>query len=150
LRAQRTLSNCLKCCRCLAAYSHNYSHTRQNKDNGNLVWMLFTSCVRPICESDNDELLRLTGADSILIARLACQVRRPFCTMRSTDAKNPTDIATDAEFLQTQWQPGGRVHKGFAEALEDILSALSTALAEFQLESSTRVTAWARRWPPCY
>jgi Lipase (class 3) len=52
---------------------------------------------------------------------------------RGTDANDPSDIATDAEFLQTESQPGGRVHKGFAEALEDVLSALSTALAEFSI-----------------
>jgi hypothetical protein len=62
---------------------------------------------------------------------------RKLCVVafRGTDATDPTDIATDAEFLQTKWQPGGRVHKGFAKALEDIFSALSTALAEF----STRI-----------
>ncbi len=36
---------------------------------------------------------------------------------RGTEAEDPTDLATDAEAWLTSWDRGGRVHRGFAEAL---------------------------------
>jgi hypothetical protein len=47
---------------------------------------------------------------------------------RGTDASDPTDLADDAELLQTKWTPGGLVHRGFAEALDHILPNLTAAL----------------------
>ncbi|MFZ0773868.1 MAG: lipase family protein [Candidatus Sulfotelmatobacter sp.] len=51
---------------------------------------------------------------------------------RGTDAADPTDLADDAEFLQTKWDPGGLVHRGFAAALDHILPPLSAALSQVQ------------------
>jgi len=51
---------------------------------------------------------------------------------RGTDASDPTDLADDAEFLQTKWDPGGLVHRGFAEALDHVLSSLTAALNQLQ------------------
>jgi len=38
---------------------------------------------------------------------------------RGTEGDDPTDLATDVTALLTQWENGGRVHKGFAQALLD-------------------------------
>src|SRR5438132_7446472 len=38
---------------------------------------------------------------------------------RGTEGDDPTDLATDATALLTQWENGGRVHQGFAHALLD-------------------------------
>jgi hypothetical protein len=51
---------------------------------------------------------------------------------RGTDADDPTDLGDDADSLQTNWGPGGRVHRGFAHALNDLLPRLTDALAGVQ------------------
>jgi Lipase (class 3) len=47
---------------------------------------------------------------------------------RGTDASDPTDLADDAEFLQVKWPAGGVVHRGFAEALEQVRPGIEAAL----------------------
>ena len=37
--------------------------------------------------------------------------------LRGTEADNPTDLATDATAVLMKWESGGRVHRGFAQAL---------------------------------
>jgi Lipase (class 3) len=49
-------------------------------------------------------------------------------SFRGTDAADPTDLASDAAFLQTDWLQGGMVHRGFAEALDHILADLKAAV----------------------
>jgi hypothetical protein len=49
---------------------------------------------------------------------------------RGTDASDPTDLGDDAKFFQTKWPQGGLVHRGFAEALGQILPSLTEALAQ--------------------
>ena len=49
---------------------------------------------------------------------------------RGTDASDPTDLAADVQFLQIKWRGVGRVHKGFAEALDHVLPDLEPALEE--------------------
>ena len=51
---------------------------------------------------------------------------------RGTDAADPTDLADDAEFLQSKWPQGGLVHRGFAEALDHILAGLKPALDQLR------------------
>jgi hypothetical protein len=51
---------------------------------------------------------------------------------RGTDASDPTDLADDAEFLQTKWPPSGLVHRGFAEALDHILPNVTAAMNQVQ------------------
>ncbi len=50
---------------------------------------------------------------------------------RGTDASDPTDLFDDADLLQMDWKPGGRVHAGFAHALahvqDDVLGAINNA-----------------------
>ncbi|MBV8672363.1 MAG: hypothetical protein JOZ33_02925 [Acidobacteriaceae bacterium] len=41
---------------------------------------------------------------------------------RGTDAQDPTDLFDDADLLQMEWKPGGRVHAGFAHALAHVES----------------------------
>jgi len=77
------------------------------------------------------------GTHCILALHDDPQPARKLCVVafRGTDATDPTDIATDADFLQTKWPAGGSVHKGFAVALQQMLPALSNALSQ----TSTRI-----------
>jgi len=49
-------------------------------------------------------------------------------SFRGTDAQDPTDIFADGDLLQMDWPRGGKVHAGFAHALDhvqdDVLNAL--------------------------
>ena len=47
---------------------------------------------------------------------------------RGTDADDPTDIGDDADFILKDWQCGGKVHTGFARALEEVRPALTNAV----------------------
>jgi len=47
---------------------------------------------------------------------------------RGTDAADPTDLADDADIIQYKWPQGGRVHQGFADALDHVLEDVETAL----------------------
>jgi hypothetical protein len=47
---------------------------------------------------------------------------------RGTDAADPTDLADDVDLLQSEWPQGGLVHRGFAEAIGDVLSDITSAL----------------------
>jgi len=51
---------------------------------------------------------------------------------RGTDAADPTDLASDAAFLQTTWPNGGMVHRGFAEALDHIVDDIKAAIDQFK------------------
>jgi hypothetical protein len=51
---------------------------------------------------------------------------------RGTDAADPTDLADDAEFLQTKAPQGGLVHSGFSQALEHVLPDLTRALQQLE------------------
>ena len=43
---------------------------------------------------------------------------------RGTDADDPRDIGDDADLLLIPWAPGGRVHRGFAGALQEVEAEL--------------------------
>jgi len=47
---------------------------------------------------------------------------------RGTEADDPTDLATDATAFLTKWENGGRVHKGFADALLDTWPSIQPLL----------------------
>jgi pimeloyl-ACP methyl ester carboxylesterase len=47
---------------------------------------------------------------------------------RGTDAKDPTDLFDDADLLQMDWGPGGKVHTGFSHALAHVVDDLLEAL----------------------
>jgi hypothetical protein len=47
---------------------------------------------------------------------------------RGTDADDHIDIVDDADVMQVDWQRGGRVHRGFARALDGLLENLQEAL----------------------
>jgi len=49
---------------------------------------------------------------------------------RGTDAADPTDIGDDADLIQVKWPQGGRVHQGFADALDHVQEDLEAALKE--------------------
>ncbi len=52
-------------------------------------------------------------------------------SFRGTDKDDPTDIADDLSALPQPWQPGGKVHSGFAEALEAVWPGVAAALRDF-------------------
>jgi hypothetical protein len=47
---------------------------------------------------------------------------------RGTDAADATDLEHDADLVQTKWPQGGLVHRGFADALDQVLPNLEVAL----------------------
>src|SRR5271154_6945166 len=47
---------------------------------------------------------------------------------RGTDAADPTDIGDDADLIQGTWPQGGRVHRGFADALDHVQEDIAAAL----------------------
>jgi len=61
-----------------------------------------------------------------------CRKQLSVIAFRGTDAADPTDLADDAEFLQSKWPQGGLVHRGFAEALDHILAGLKPALDQLR------------------
>ena len=52
-----------------------------------------------------------------------------FVVFRGTQADDPTDIGTDAEVLLTDWDGSGRVHTGFARALDSVWASVQAWLA---------------------
>ena len=51
---------------------------------------------------------------------------------RGTDADDPTDIGDDLNVLPENWAPGGKVHKGFAQALMEIWDGVEAALKNIE------------------
>lgn len=51
---------------------------------------------------------------------------------RGTDADDPTDLCADASVGLTEWKTAGKVHSGFAEALEDVRVDIQNALASVE------------------
>jgi Lipase (class 3) len=47
---------------------------------------------------------------------------------RGTDSDDPSDLVADGRFLFTQWEAGGRVHRGFADALAEVRPQLEQLL----------------------
>jgi hypothetical protein len=47
---------------------------------------------------------------------------------RGTDADDPTDLGYDADLLLSPWKQGGRVHKGFAKAFDEVRLDVENAL----------------------
>ena len=54
---------------------------------------------------------------------------RGVVAFRGTERDDPTDIVTDLEFPRIPWQTGGKVHRGFAQALEDAWPAIEEFVA---------------------
>jgi hypothetical protein len=48
--------------------------------------------------------------------------------IRGTDADDPTDLGNDADIVLTPWERGGRVHHGFATALNMVRPDVENAL----------------------
>lgn len=51
---------------------------------------------------------------------------------RGTDAADPTDLEHDADLVQSKWPQGGLVHRGFADALDQVLQSLTAALGQLR------------------
>jgi hypothetical protein len=70
------------------------------------------------------------GTHSFLAGRPDAEPVRQLAIVvfRGTDKDDPTDIQDDADALFVQWPRGGRVHVGFAGALEEVADHLSPAL----------------------
>jgi Lipase (class 3) len=47
--------------------------------------------------------------------------------IRGTDKDDPSNVSDDVEFRLGKWEPGGRVHTGFATALSQIRNELDSA-----------------------
>jgi hypothetical protein len=52
---------------------------------------------------------------------------------RGTDADDPTDIGNNADAILKPWEQGGRVHTGFANALDSVRAPLDEALRSINL-----------------
>jgi hypothetical protein len=60
---------------------------------------------------------------------------------RGTDAGDHTDVHDDADALQQDWDRGGKVHKGFADALGQVRTELLPALANAKYEKYRKIYA---------
>ena len=60
---------------------------------------------------------------------------------RGTDAGDHTDVHDDADLLQQDWDKGGRVHTGFADALGQVRAELLPALANPKYEKYRKIFA---------
>jgi len=60
---------------------------------------------------------------------------------RGTDASDHTDLQYDADALQQDWDRGGKVHKGFADALGQVRAGLLPALASPKYENYRKIYA---------
>jgi hypothetical protein len=49
-------------------------------------------------------------------------------SFRGTDADDPTDLGDDADVVLTPWERGGKVHQGFADALNEVRGNVERAL----------------------
>jgi hypothetical protein len=52
-------------------------------------------------------------------------------SFRGTDKDDPTDLADDLNAMPQPWQAGGKVHAGFAKALQEVWPEIQVALQEF-------------------
>jgi hypothetical protein len=70
------------------------------------------------------------GTQAVLARRADLSV----LAFRGTESEDPTDLFTDARFLQTEWTVGGavtgRVHTGFARGLEVVWPQVSAPLRQ--------------------
>jgi len=64
------------------------------------------------------------GIHCFLALRDSAEGKVAVVAFRGTDVKDPTNICFDADFEFCDWKPGGRVHQGFAEGLNEVLSRL--------------------------
>jgi hypothetical protein len=53
-------------------------------------------------------------------------------SFRGTDKDDPSDVADDLNALPQTWPKGGKVHSGFAKALQEVWPAVEPALQEFK------------------
>jgi hypothetical protein len=51
---------------------------------------------------------------------------------RGTDADDPTDVGDDADIILVPWDQGGRVHKGFVRALNEVRLDVESALSQIE------------------
>jgi Lipase (class 3) len=68
------------------------------------------------------------GIHCFLALREGAEGRMAVVAFRGTDIKDPTNICFDADFEFRDWPRGGRVHQGFAEGLDEVLSRLDPAI----------------------
>jgi len=54
--------------------------------------------------------------------------KRAFLVFRGTESRDPTDIFTDVKIHFRAWEPRGRVHAGFVDALELVWPAIAEKL----------------------
>jgi triacylglycerol lipase len=60
---------------------------------------------------------------------------------RGTDASDHTDLQYDADALQQDWDRGGKVHKGFANAFGQVRGDLLPALAKPKYDNCRKIYA---------
>jgi hypothetical protein len=70
------------------------------------------------------------GGGSHAILALDGDNKLAVLSFRGTDKDDPTDLADDLNALPQPWQPGGRVHCGFAKALQDVWPEITAALQQ--------------------
>lgn len=79
------------------------------------------------------------GAHCILAANDADKVM--IVAFRGTDADDPTDVHYDADALQRDWDGGGKVHTGFADALSQVSTDLLPAISDAQYKEYRKIFA---------
>jgi triacylglycerol lipase len=52
-------------------------------------------------------------------------------SFRGTDANDPTDLVNDIDARPIAWEKGGRVHKGFADAVSTVRGGVMQAITSF-------------------
>jgi hypothetical protein len=78
--------------------------------------------------------LQAGGTHAFLAVRNGGQEKATLAVLafRGTDSDDPTDFGDDADLILKQWKKGGRVHSGFATALEQVWAQIEPVLGKAQ------------------
>jgi hypothetical protein len=86
--------------------------------------ILFTDC--KFFETSNEP----DGRGSHAFLAIDGNNRLAVLSFRGTDKDDPSDLADDLDALPQTWQAGGKVHSGFARALQEVWPGVQAALQE--------------------
>lgn len=98
----------------------------QGKIRGVLGLIGFTNC--QFFETKGSEKGRGTHCFLAIHEDKAGSGELAVLAFRGTDRGDFTNLGTDADLVPTPWEKGGKVHRGFAEALSEVRPSLDLAL----------------------